>query len=51
MTSDMVLVIPPNVPHEFVCTEDTINIDFFAPPRQDWLDGRPSAAALEDPGK
>jgi quercetin dioxygenase-like cupin family protein len=40
-----VLVIPPNVPHEFRCPEDTIDIDFFAPGRQDWADGAPSIAA------
>lgn len=40
-----VLVIPPNVPHEFQCPEDTIDIDFFAPARQDWADGAPSVAA------
>ena len=45
MTAGMVLVIPPNTPHEFVCTEDTIDIDFFAPQRQDWIDGAPSIAA------
>ena len=45
MTAGMVLIIPPNTPHEFVCTEDTIDIDFFAPQRQDWIDGVPSAAA------
>lgn len=45
MTAGTVLIIPPNVPHEFVCTEDTIDIDFFAPARQDWLEGRASAAA------
>lgn len=45
MTAGMVLIIPPNVPHEFMCTEDTIDIDFFAPARQDWLEGRASAAA------
>jgi quercetin dioxygenase-like cupin family protein len=45
MTAGMVLIIPPNTPHEFVCTEDTIDIDFFAPQRQDWIDGAPSAAA------
>jgi quercetin dioxygenase-like cupin family protein len=38
MTAGMVLIIPPNVPHEFVCTEDTIDVDFFAPARQDWID-------------
>jgi quercetin dioxygenase-like cupin family protein len=40
-----VMIIPPNVPHEFRCTEDTIDIDFFAPQRQDWIDGKPSVAA------
>ena len=34
-----ILFFPPNVPHEFRFTEDTINIDFFAPGRQDWMDG------------
>jgi quercetin dioxygenase-like cupin family protein len=32
-----VLIIPPNVPHEFLALEDTIDIDFFTPARQDWL--------------
>lgn len=45
LTAGTVLVIPPNVPHEFHCTEDTIDIDFFAPARQDWADGIPSVAA------
>jgi quercetin dioxygenase-like cupin family protein len=34
-----IMIIPPNVPHEFVFTEDTIDIDIFSPQRQDWLDG------------
>src|SRR6184192_3186795 len=34
-----VLVIPSNVPHEAVAIEDTLDIDVFNPPRQDWLDG------------
>jgi unsaturated pyranuronate lyase len=45
MTAGTVMVIPPNTPHEFVCTEDTVDIDFFAPQRQDWIDGVPSVAA------
>jgi quercetin dioxygenase-like cupin family protein len=45
MTAGMIMIIPPNTPHEFVCTEDTIDIDFFAPQRQDWIDGAPSVAA------
>jgi quercetin dioxygenase-like cupin family protein len=45
MTAGTVLVIPPNTPHEFICPEDTIDIDFFSPQRQDWIDRIPSAAA------
>ncbi len=45
MTAGTILVIPPNVPHEFHCPVDTIDIDFFAPGRQDWADGAPSVAA------
>jgi len=32
-----VLIFPPNVPHEFLALEDTIDIDFFTPAREDWL--------------
>jgi quercetin dioxygenase-like cupin family protein len=31
------LCIPPNVPHRAVALEDTIDIDIFTPPREDWL--------------
>jgi quercetin dioxygenase-like cupin family protein len=31
------LCIPPNVPHEAVALEDTVNIDIFTPPRADWI--------------
>ena len=34
-----VLVIPSNVPHEALALEDTLDVDVFNPPRQDWLDG------------
>ena len=33
-----VLVIPSNVPHEALALEDTLDVDVFNPPRQDWLD-------------
>ncbi len=33
-----VLHIPPNVPHKAVALEDTLDVDIFSPPRQDWLD-------------
>ncbi|MGD2067665.1 MAG: cupin domain-containing protein [Gemmatimonadota bacterium] len=34
-----VLHIPSNLPHEAVALEDTLDVDIFAPPRSDWLDG------------
>jgi len=33
------LCIPPNLPHEAFALEDTVNLDLFNPPRQDWIDG------------
>jgi quercetin dioxygenase-like cupin family protein len=39
MKAGDLLIIPPNTPHEFVFTEDTIDIDVFSPQRQDWIDG------------
>ena len=33
-----VLVIPPNVPHKAEAVEDTLDVDVFCPPRQDWID-------------
>lgn len=35
-----VLVIPSNVPHKAIALEDTLDIDVFTPPRQDWLTGQ-----------
>ncbi|HEY3784089.1 MAG TPA: cupin domain-containing protein [Steroidobacteraceae bacterium] len=34
-----VLVIPSNVPHRALAMEDTLDVDVFSPPRQDWLSG------------
>jgi len=34
-----VLLIPGNVPHGAEMPEDTIEMDFFSPPRQDWISG------------
>jgi quercetin dioxygenase-like cupin family protein len=42
MNAGDIMIIPPNVPHEFVFTQDTIDIDIFAPGRQDWVDGTAS---------
>ncbi len=32
-----ILVIPPNVPHSAVALEDTVDVDIFAPRREDWI--------------
>lgn len=34
-----VLTIPSNLPHKALALEDTLDVDIFCPPRQDWLDG------------
>ena len=33
-----VLHLPSHVPHEARALEDTLDVDVFDPPRQDWLD-------------
>ncbi|MCA1814834.1 MAG: cupin domain-containing protein [Acidobacteria bacterium] len=33
-----VLCIPPNLPHAAEALEDTLDVDIFSPPRQDWID-------------
>ncbi len=33
-----VLHLPSNLPHKALALEDTLDIDVFSPPRQDWLD-------------
>jgi quercetin dioxygenase-like cupin family protein len=32
-----VLLIPANVPHSVVAMEDTVDVDFFTPRREDWI--------------
>ena len=39
LNPDEVLVIPPNIPHEVFALEDTVNLDIFSPPREDWITG------------
>lgn len=34
-----VLVVPSNLPHYVVALEDSLVVDLFSPPRQDWLEG------------
>ncbi|GGH04759.1 cupin domain-containing protein [Silvibacterium dinghuense] len=33
------LVIPPHLPHSAEALEDTVDLDIFAPPREDWITG------------
>ncbi len=34
-----VIVIPSHLPHRALALEDTLDVDVFSPPRQDWLSG------------
>jgi quercetin dioxygenase-like cupin family protein len=34
-----VLHLPSNLPHKAEALENTLDVDVFCPPRQDWLDG------------
>lgn len=34
-----VLCIPPHMPHEAWALEETVDLDIFMPPREDWLAG------------
>lgn len=33
------LQIPPNLPHEVEALEDSVALDLFSPPREDWIRG------------
>jgi quercetin dioxygenase-like cupin family protein len=37
--SGEILHIPSNLPHRAEALEDTLDVDVFSPPRQDWIDG------------
>ena len=39
VSSGEVLFIPSNVPHKVEALAETLDVDIFSPPRQDWLDG------------
>jgi quercetin dioxygenase-like cupin family protein len=34
-----ILCIPPHLPHGVIALEDSVTLDIFHPPRQDWIDG------------
>jgi unsaturated pyranuronate lyase len=37
--SGEILVIPSNMPHSAEALEDTVDLDIFCPPREDWIRG------------
>lgn len=37
--SGEILVIPSNLPHSAEALEDTVDLDIFCPPREDWISG------------
>ena len=37
VSAGQVLCIPPNLPHEALALEDTVDLDIFNPPRADWI--------------
>ena len=37
--SGEILVIPSNLPHGAEALEDTVDLDIFCPPREDWIRG------------
>ena len=39
LRAGQIMHIPSNVPHAAEALEDTLSLDIFNPPRQDWLDG------------
>ena len=39
MKAGEVLDIPAHVSHKAVALEDTLDVDIFHPPREDWIDG------------
>lgn len=39
MRAGEILCIPPHVPHEVSALEDSVALDIFSPPRQDWIEG------------
>jgi quercetin dioxygenase-like cupin family protein len=39
LRAGQILRIPPNVPHSAEALEDSIAVDLFSPPREDWIRG------------
>ena len=39
LKAGQVLRIPPNLPHSAEAMEDSVAVDLFSPPREDWIRG------------
>ncbi|EQB73794.1 MAG: cupin 2 protein [Ferroplasma sp. Type II] len=37
-----IVIIPPNIKHEAIALEDTLDVDIFSPVRSDWINGTDS---------
>src|SRR5258707_2059460 len=37
VSAGQVLCIPPHMPHRAEAVEDTVDLDIFTPPREDWI--------------
>ncbi|HII81753.1 MAG: cupin domain-containing protein [Candidatus Thermoplasmatota archaeon] len=37
-----IVIIPPNIKHEAIALEDTLDVDVFSPVRSDWINGTDS---------
>lgn len=46
-----VLCIPANMPHKAEALEDTLDMDIFYPPRQDWLSGSDAYLRNAEPAR
>jgi quercetin dioxygenase-like cupin family protein len=46
-----VVMIPSNLPHSAEALEDSLSLDVFGPPRQDWIDGTDAYLREQDARK
>jgi quercetin dioxygenase-like cupin family protein len=46
-----IILIPAHVPHKAEALEDTVDIDFFAPRREDWINKTDSYLRTGEPQK
>ena len=46
-----VVCIPPHAPHEVVALEDSVVLEVFNPPREDWLEGNDAYLRSQSAGR